>query len=647
MATFWGALTVALGVLLGSSSTAMAETPVDLNTGYVTDLSGVLSDSAEQKLEQQLGELAAADDRPELYVVLVPRFEGPDNALAWADQTALRNNLAPDQYLLAIATDGRTLAISAEYGGDGTEAGPLSESRVLEIEDQLGSDYLSKNDWAGGIQYVGDEFQKVPWPWWVWVLGLGALALLVFVICRLVLFLRRRAALAAELRTLEGQKKRAALLLVRADEAVRTSEQEIGFVTAEFGEDTTVEFSAVLQDARSKLQQAFQLLEKLQDATPDTPQETRSWTNEIIRICAEVDRALETRTKKLAALRDLAKNAAETLERLKTARADATRTQADAEARLETLTAAFSPAELVGVAGNPREIAERLHDADEELVALESAVQARKPRAISDSVHEIERLLAEVTGLRDAIRAQSNALSGSTSEDAPAEAASTAALPVTVDRASWAVRAAQSSVRARPGGVSATTLSRLNQAERHLTEAQAATDPAEQQRLAAAALGDAERVQGLIGARSVPQASRFTVPAPASDGRLMYETSPASSLTPARRIHTADPEPSRAGQAVWGAISGGAFGVISGLNIAGNEPGALALFLFIGVMVGALIGAFGRGGGGGGSSSGWGGSSSSSHRSSSSRSSFSSSSSSRSSSSSSSRSSGRSGGRRF
>src|SRR5690606_2627813 len=245
----------------------------------------------------------------------------------WADQTALRSNLAPDQYLLAIATEGRTLAISAEYGDEGAAAGPLSQSRVLEIEDRLGGQYLSEKDWAGGVEYVADEFSKVPWPWWAWVLGLAGLSVVVFLLTRFVLFLRHRSALAAELRTLDGQKKQAARQLVLADEAVRTSEQELGFVTAEFGEETTAEFAAVLEDCRAKLQQGFQLLEKLEDAVEDTPDDTRSWTNDILRICRDVDRSLEERKGKLASLRALVENSAKTLDRLRAARAEATRAQ--------------------------------------------------------------------------------------------------------------------------------------------------------------------------------------------------------------------------------------------------------------------------------------------------------------------------------
>src|SRR5690606_9420206 len=323
-----------------------------------------------------------------------------------------------------------------------------------------------------GIEYVADEFTKVPWPWWVWVGGLAGLALIVFLITRIVLFARRRAALAAELRTLEGQKKRAAQRLVQTDEAVRTSEQELGFVTAEFGEESTAEYAAVLADCRSKLQAAFQLLEKLQDAVEDTRDDTRAWTKEILDLCAKVDRALEERRNKLAALRALAKNSAETLQRLKTARAEASKTQADAEARLATLTAAFPPPDLVTVAGNPREIAERLSEADEELRVLEAAVQARKPRAIAESVHEIERLLAEAGDLRDAITSYAEVLAGHATVSGGTDES------VTLEQAAVSVRAAQASVQGRAGGIRSAALSRLYLAQRRLADARSAANPA-------------------------------------------------------------------------------------------------------------------------------------------------------------------------
>ncbi|WP_429461183.1 TPM domain-containing protein [Microbacterium sp. ZKA21] len=651
--TVVGLAAVLSGCLIGGAAAAHAETPLDLDDGHITDVSGVLSDADEARLEQRLGELAAADDRPELFVVLVPDFSDPGNALTWADETALRNNLAPDQYLLAIATDGRSLAISAEYGDGGPEAGPLSEARVLDIEDELGASHLADEDWAGGIDYVADEFDTVPWPWWVWLLGLAGLALIIFLVTQLVLFLRRRAALAAELRTLEGQKKRAARQLVQTDEAVRTSEQELGFVTAEFGEETTAEFAAVLTDCRSRLQEAFQLLEKLQDAEEDSTSETRSWTDTIIRLCREVDSALEGRKRELASLRALADGAAETLARLRSEREAAAAFAGEATDRLASLATAFTAAELAGVADNPDEISARLNAADVQLDALRKAVESRRPKAITPAVHEIERLLAEAKDLRDAVGAEADALAaragaptGTSAMDAPAEGAVESPASM-LDRAKAAVRAAELSVQARPGQVGSFPLSRLYFAQRQLSEALAAggTDDAEIR--AASALAAAEQVQSLVASPVAAESRRFARSSPSTERTaVMYD--PPSSDTSGRsewkRTYAYEEDEGRGGKAVWGGVGGGAVGLVSSLSIAGDEPGLVVMFVIGGVVLGALSGAFGRGGDGGGSSSGWGGSS----RSSSSRSSWGGSSRSSSSrSSGGSRSSGRSGGRRF
>jgi len=620
-----GVLTLLAGVAVGSA--AYAESPPSLDSGHISDRSDVLSEADESRLEQRLDELASSADLPELFVVLVPDFDSPDNALSWADATALRNNLAPDQYLLAIATEGRALAISAEYGGDGVAAGPLSESRILEIEDHLGSDYLADDDWAGGIDYVADEFSTVPWPWWVWVLGAVVLALIVFGITQLVLHLRRRAALAAELRTLEGQKKRAAQRLVQVDEAVRTSEQELGFVTAEFGEEATAEFSAVLTDNRTRLQQGFQLLEKLQDADEDTPQETRSWTDDILRLCTEIDAALDARTKEIASLRALADGAAENLARLRSARAQAAVLQSGAADRLASLAAAFPPADLVGVADNAQEIEARLRAADQQLDALAKAAGGRRPRAVARAVHEIERLLAEARELHDAVDAQADALAARPPQAAEASAVQTDAAPASppvdpalagtgsiLEQATAAMRAAERSVQARPGEVGSFSLMRLSSAQRQLAMAVEAAGTENGDLHAKAALTAAQQVLALVTAPAAPERARFVRPArSASSDALMYDSPSDEDSSWRRTTSYADAdEEGRGGKAVIGGLSGGAVGFFGGLGVASEEPGLIVLFVLGGAALGALSGAFGNGSSsGGGSSSGWGGSRSS------------------------------------
>ncbi|GAA3649449.1 TPM domain-containing protein [Microbacterium marinilacus] len=647
---------VAIGALAVTPPAVAATPPGDLDAGYVSDWSGVLSDAEERRLEQRLERLAQTDDRPELYVVFVDEFADPSNALRWADRMSLENNLGADQYLLAIATEGRALAISAEYEG----GGPLSESRVLEIEDRLGSAYLAQDDWAGGVEYVADEFDKVPPPWWVWVLGALGLALLVFVIVQLVLHGRRRAARALELRTLEGQKRRASVTLVRTDEALRTSEQELGFVTAEFGDEATHEFAQVLAEGRTQLDRAFELQRKLEDAIPDTDAETRSWTEEILSLCGAVDRSLDERTRALKDLRGLAKDATATVERLTRARAEADELVAAADAQLTALRAQQTPDQLAGIDDDPEEMREHLRHADEWLGRLRDAAARGRATAIGTAVHEIERDLAEVSQLHAAVAARAAQLVAETGVTVPPAGAPGAdgpgVLPLfartndditgnrELDRAAASVRVAESAIAARPGRVAAQGLTALHRAQQELALARAAVDDPEKQAVhARAASSFAEQARQAAG----PGTTAATSP---SDRSATERAARPSYVAAA-----ADDDDTGAKAGV-GALGGGAVGFFGGLGVLGDadEPGAgiglLVLFTLGGAALGALSGLFG--GEGGGSSSGWGGSSSGSWSRSSSRGSrgggFSSRSSGRSSRSfSSSRSSGRSGGRRF
>ncbi|MCD1268141.1 hypothetical protein B5M43_004655 [Microbacterium sp. MEC084] len=607
------------GALALAPLAAHAEPPGDLDPGYVTDRAGVLSASEERRLEQRLEALASAPDRPELYVVFVDDFTSPSNALQWADRTSLQNNLAADQYLLAVATEGRALAISAEY-----EGGPLRESRVLEIEDRLGSEHLADDDWVGGVEFVADEFDEVPPPWWVWLIGIGAAALLVFLIVQFVLLGRRRAARALELRTLAGQRRRASIALVRADEALRTSEQELDFVTAEFGEDATREYAQVLAEGRERIDRAFELQRRLEDATEDSPADTRSWTDEILAACAAVDRELERHRDSLARLRALATDAQATLERLERSRAEADRLVASAAERIATMSAAYAPARVAPVADNASEMRRRLEAADEWLGRLRDAVARRRAAQISAAVHEIERLLAEATALHTAVEAHAATLGVAAASGAPAVDSAAvggdlghgpSALPSSpgaageptgdreLDRAASAVRTAEATVTARAGRVSAVALGALRQAHAALALARAAlaTDAAAATGHARDAVRHAETALTAAGIRSDERPGRRRARAFGSNGA---EASPTRS---------ADEDDGAGGRALWGAVSGGAVGLFSSLGVADESDGAagiVLLFTLGGVVLGALSGLFGDGEGGG-SSSGWGGSSSS------------------------------------
>ena len=100
----------AAAALVFASGAAQAAEPPALGDGYVHDGSDVLSPAEEEAANARLGQLADDGDL-ELWIVYVDAFENPSGSFDWAAATADANGLGSDQYLLAIATDARQLAL--------------------------------------------------------------------------------------------------------------------------------------------------------------------------------------------------------------------------------------------------------------------------------------------------------------------------------------------------------------------------------------------------------------------------------------------------------------------------------------------------------------------------------------------------------
>jgi hypothetical protein len=112
----------------------------------------------------------------------------------------------------------------------------------------------------------------------------------------LVLWLRRRmgrirarAAQAApavggapQRQSVEELERRAGVQLVQMDDAISDARDELGFAVAEFGEAETQAFAQALETARTRSSEAFALKQRLDDATPDTEQQRRDWSNRIV-----------------------------------------------------------------------------------------------------------------------------------------------------------------------------------------------------------------------------------------------------------------------------------------------------------------------------------------------------------------------------
>jgi hypothetical protein len=398
-----------------SATAASATDPLTLDSGYVTDSAGVLSADETTAVEARLQELTE-NSTSDLFVVLVDEFTSPSDRIEWADTVAENNNLGPEQYLLAIAVDQRSYYISAAEGG------PLSGSKLDDVEQKI-QPLLAQNDWSGAIILAADEIQgdggAGALQVFLIILAIVAVALLLWLIIALV----RRRRRAAEIRrrgampetpdpndpfstlTDDQVATQSGLALVQADDAITSSREELGFAVAQFGDAATAEFTHVVEAAKTKMSEAFDLEQKLDDEIEDTVQDRRAWHIRIIQIADEIDDLLDENTEAFDELRKLEQNAPQELERVRTERAALQPLLAGAPAAFAALVAGYDPAALATVSDNPAQAQERAALADRSIDAAAQAISAGKSGEAAFAIRTAEQSVAQATQLVQAISA--------------------------------------------------------------------------------------------------------------------------------------------------------------------------------------------------------------------------------------------------
>ena len=108
--------------------------------------------------------------------------------------------------------------------------------------------------------------------------------------------------------------RRSASALVAIDDAVKASDEELGFAQAQFGPDATGEFETVLADAKAQVTEAFRLRQTLDDNVPDTEPQVRETATRILRTCAAVSAMLDAQKAGFDHLRDLEAHVEQALE---------------------------------------------------------------------------------------------------------------------------------------------------------------------------------------------------------------------------------------------------------------------------------------------------------------------------------------------
>ncbi|MFC8761100.1 TPM domain-containing protein [Streptomyces sp. NPDC057193] len=426
-------LVAAWWLLVPAVHGAHADDPAVLSRdGQITDRVDALGDRR-TAVNQALDRLYD-QRRIQLFVVYVRDFSGRTGQ-TWADATAERNGLGVDDVLLAVATHDRRYGYSAYPGSRFTQA-QLDEVARTAIEPAL-----RQNDWAGAAIGAADGYtavlagQPVPVPTLtpgpadpggavddgvsgsdlllpvVLVGGAGAVGAYAY------LKRRRR----TETRTtpqggqgwgppkepaqpsLAALDRQARRTLVDTDDAVRTSQEELGFATAQFGDEAARPFTEALAFAKEQLTASFRLRQKLDDAFPEDDSTRRTMLDEILRRCAEANTRLDAESEDFDRLRALERTAPQALDSVEAAVREQTGRMGTAEAALTAMRERYAEAAAAPVAGDVEQARDRLafatthvDEARRQIDAGDNGGAAVHIRAAEGAVDQAARLIEAV-----------------------------------------------------------------------------------------------------------------------------------------------------------------------------------------------------------------------------------------------------------
>ncbi|MBB3156662.1 uncharacterized membrane protein YgcG/ElaB/YqjD/DUF883 family membrane-anchored ribosome-binding protein [Microbacterium proteolyticum] len=639
-------LIVFVGVLLAPLS-ASAVPPPSLGSSYVIDRADALTDAEEASVQSRM--VALRDQTGlDLWVVYVPEFSEPPGAADWANETANRNELGADQYVLAIAISGDTFAY---YLSGDAEDGVLSAAQLGEIEQNRVQPALEAGDDAGaaisaadGIRAAyteagGSEPAPPPSPAGSGGPALGPIVLvgllLLAIAIGLVWFaLRRRKQAAtgttnAPTETIDDLSRRAGSALVATDDAVKTSEQELGFARAQFGDQAAAPFTDVLTQAKADLDRAFSLQQQLDDDVPETPEQQRAAYAEIIRLCTSADEALDAKAAAFDELRALEADAPAALATTRERHAAADAALTTAEAGLARLRERFADDALEAVADNPGQARERLDLGTAQSRAAEAALSEGRTGEAAVAIRAAQAAVSQAETLERAIATRGDDLADAQQRAAALVAeiegdlAAAARLPDPDGRVAAAATSARTQLDAARGALGGARTSplravdMLQQANTTIdTVLDAVRDEAERRQraekqldaLLAQARAQVSATEDYISARRgavgpTPRTRLAEAGAAVVQAQQLRATDPVAALATAQRAAQLATEAASLAQNDVGGFGGG-----GGFGGTGGGGGGMMGAILGGIAVDALLGGGQRRGGfGGGGLGGLGG----------------------------------------
>ncbi|WP_285726146.1 TPM domain-containing protein [Psychromicrobium xiongbiense] len=424
-----GALALAGALALpatAATAAVPAETPVTIGAGQnIVDPNNALG-SRTSEVQSAISKLFT-DKKYNLYVVIVKTFDNPSDPTAWATQVGDTKGMSKFDVLLAIATDQGKATLQRGKNSAITTAqrDSINQNAVVANLANGKKDYAQAaidtaaavGDAAGGGKGTVPTAASAAGG----IITVVVLLLLAGGLVTFVIFRRRkkqRALVTAQASgygpqgqqldpmagvSVEELRKRAGSLLIAADDAIKSSEQEIGFAQAAYGDEAVKPFQAALEAAKGHMAESFKLQQQLDDEIPDTVEQQRAWYGEIIRRSEAAHQALAEQKGNFDSLRELERTAPQVLAQV-AANAQSARSALDAvQASLVSLHARYPESALSQVRDNAAQAKERLDFVDTAAANASQRLAAGDHSGAAVGVRAAEEALHQATVLEDAV----------------------------------------------------------------------------------------------------------------------------------------------------------------------------------------------------------------------------------------------------